>query len=175
MRNNQIRKLTYADMFLALGLLLPFLTGQIPEIGSKLCPMHLPVLMCGLLLGPYYGALVGLITPLLRSLMFGMPPMYPGAVAMAFELCTYGLVIGLVYRMFRRKNTAAVYCALLVAMVLGRIVWGIARYVMMAIQGGSFTMAAFIAGAITGSIPGIILQLVLIPLIMYLLKNRTFD
>ncbi|MCR5067938.1 MAG: ECF transporter S component [Erysipelotrichaceae bacterium] len=175
MRNKEIRKLAYAALFLALGLVLPFVTGQIPEIGSMLCPMHLPVMLCGLLCGPYYGALVGAICPVLRSLMFGMPPMYPGAIAMAFELCAYGLVIGLVYRMFRKKNTAAVYCALLVAMVLGRIVWGIARYVMMAIKGGSFTMAAFISGAITTAIPGIILQLVLIPLIMYLLKNRTFD
>ena len=175
MRNKEIRKLAYAALFLALGLVLPFVTGQIPEIGSMLCPMHLPVMLCGLLCGPYYGALVGAICPVLRSLMFGMPPMYPGAIAMAFELCTYGLVIGLVYRMFKKKNTAAVYCALLVAMVLGRIVWGIARYVMMAIKGGSFTMAAFISGAITTAIPGIILQLVLIPLIMYLLKNRTFD
>ena len=175
MRNKEIRKLAYAALFLALGLVLPFVTGQIPEIGSMLCPMHLPVMLCGLLCGPYYGALVGAICPVLRSLMFGMPPMYPAAIAMAFELCTYGLVIGLVYRMFKKKNTAAVYCALLVAMVLGRIVWGIARYVMMAIKGGSFTMAAFISGAITTAIPGIILQLVLIPLIMYLLKNRTFD
>ena len=139
-----------------------------------LCPMHLPVMLCGLLLGPYYGALVGFITPLLRSVMFGMPPMYPAATAMAFELCTYGLVIGAVYRMFKKKNTVAVYVALLTAMVVGRVVWGVARYVLMAIKGGSFTMAAFISGAITTAIPGI-MQLVLIPFIMYLLKNRTFD
>ncbi|MBQ6655056.1 MAG: ECF transporter S component [Erysipelotrichaceae bacterium] len=175
MRNKEIRKLAYAALFLALGLVLPFVTGQIPEIGSMLCPMHLPVMLCGLLLGPYYGALVGFITPLLRSVMFGMPPMYPAATAMAFELCTYGLVIGAVYRMFKKKNTVAVYVALLTAMVVGRVVWGVARYVLMAIKGGSFTMAAFISGAITTAIPGIILQLVLIPFIMYLLKNRTFD
>ena len=171
MRNKEIRKLAYAALFLALGLVLPFVTGQIPEIGSMLCPMHLPVMLCGLLLGPYYGALVGFITPLLRSVMFGMPPMYPAATAMAFELCTYGLVIGAVYRMFKKKNTVAVYVALLTAMVVGRVVWGVARYVLMAIKGGSFTMAAFISGAITTAIPGIILQLVLIPPVVAALKK----
>lgn len=92
MTSLQIRKLTYAALFLALALVLPFLTGQIPQIGSALSPMHIPVLLCGFLVGWPWGLAVGFIAPLLRSVIFGMPVMVPGAVAMAFELAVYGLV-----------------------------------------------------------------------------------
>ena len=94
MKNSYIKKITLSAMFLAIGLVLPFLTGQIPEIGSMLLPMHIPVLLCGLICGWQYGGAVGLIVPLLRNLLFGMPPM-PGAVSMAFDLAAYGLIIGL--------------------------------------------------------------------------------
>ena len=100
------------------------LTGQIPQIGSMLLPMHIPVLLCGLVCGWQYGAVVGFVAPLLRSVLFGMPPMYPVAIAMAFELLTYGLVIGLVYRRLAKKGLAGVYAALLTAMAAGRLVWG---------------------------------------------------
>ena len=80
-----IRKLTYSALCLALAIVLPFLTGQIPQIGSMLCPMHIPALLCGFLCGWQYGAVVGFVSPLLRMLMFGMPPVYV-AIAMAFEL-----------------------------------------------------------------------------------------
>ena len=80
---------------LALALVLPFLTGQLPQIGNMLCPMHLPVLLCGFLLGWPWGLAVGVTAPLLRSALFGMPPLYPVALAMCLELGCYGLVIGL--------------------------------------------------------------------------------
>ena len=92
MKNQNTKKLAYAALFLALCLVLPMLTGQIPRIGSMLLPMHIPVLLCGLVCGWQYGAAVGFVAPLLRSVLFGMPPMYPVAIAMAFELLTYGLV-----------------------------------------------------------------------------------
>ena len=80
------KKLTLSAAFLGLGLVLPFLTGQVPQVGSMLLPMHIPVLLCGIICGWEYGLAVGAILPLLRSVIFGMPPMYPTALAMTFEL-----------------------------------------------------------------------------------------
>ena len=87
------RNLTLSALFLALGYVFPFLTGQIPQFGSMLLPMHIPVFLCGLICGWQYGAIVGLILPLTRSLFFIMPPFYV-ALAMTFELATYGFVAG---------------------------------------------------------------------------------
>lgn len=164
-------RLTLSAMLLALGILLPFVTGQIPQFGKMLLPMHLPVLLCGLICGWKYGLAVGAILPLLRSALFHMPPIYPEAVAMSFELATYGLVIGLIYSRLPKKGTAEVYIALLGAMLAGRIVWGIARAVMMGLGGSSFTWQMFAAGALLQAVPGIILQLLLIPAIMALMKR----
>ena len=90
-----VRKTVLAALFLAIGLILPFITMQIPAVGKMLCPMHIPVLLCGYILGGPYGLIVGFITPLLRSVTFGMPVMLPNAICMAFELATYGLVSGI--------------------------------------------------------------------------------
>ena len=155
MKNQNTKKLAYAALFLALCLVLPMLTGQIPQIGSMLLPMHIPVLLCGLVCGWQYGAAVGFVAPLLRSLLFGMPPMYPVAIAMAFELLTYGLVIGLVYRRMAQKGAAGVYAALLTAMVAGRLVWGVAEVVLLGFGGKAFTAQAFLAGALLNAVPGL--------------------
>lgn len=157
-------------MFLAIGLLLPFLTGQLKTIGSMLLPMHIPVLLCGLICGWQYGAAVGAILPLLRNLLFGMPPM-PGAISMAFELCTYGLVIGLMYGLSKWKCIISLYRSMIVAMLTGRAVWGIAQYIILGIKGGSFGFEAFMAGAFLNAIPGIILQLIFIPVMMVALDR----
>ena len=167
MKNQNTKKLAYAALFLALCLVLPMLTGQIPQIGSMLLPMHIPVLLCGLV----YGAAVGFVAPLLRSVLFGMPPMYPVAIAMAFELLTYGLVIGLVYRRMAQKGAAGVYAALLTAMAAGRLVWGVAEVVLLGLGGKAFTAQAFLAGALLNAVPGIIVQLVLIPAVMAALQK----
>ena len=159
MKNQNTKKVAYAALFLALCLVLPMLTGQIPQIGSMLLPMHIPVLLCGLVCGWQYGAAVGFVAPLLRSVLFGMPPMYPVAIAMAFELLTYGLVIGLVYRRMVQKGAAGVYAALLTAMVAGRLVWGVAEVVLLGLGGKAFTAQAFLAGALLNAVPGIIVQL----------------
>lgn len=166
----KVKKLTFSALFLAIALVLPFLTGQIPEIGSALCPMHIPVLLCGFICGWPWGLAVGFIAPLLRSVLFGMPPMVPGAVAMAFELAAYGGIAGFLHTKFP-KNIAGTYAALLIAMILGRVVWGAARVILAGLAGNSFTWAAFLAGAITTAIPGIILQLVLIPALVLALER----
>ncbi|WP_458407040.1 ECF transporter S component [Anaerotignum sp.] len=161
------KKLTLSGMFLALALVMPFLTGQIPQIGSMLCPMHFPVLLCGFFCGGPWGLLVGIIAPLLRSAIFGMPPLFPTAFCMAFELAVYGMVAGHLYRLLPKEKWA-VYVSLVCAMILGRIVWGI---VMLVCVGAEFGMAAFVAGAVTTALPGIILQLVLIPAIVIVMKK----
>ncbi len=172
MRQNSIkvRKLAFSALYLAIALVLPFLTGQIPEIGSMLCPMHIPVLLCGFMCGWPWGLAVGFIAPLLRSLTLGMPPMFPTGIAMAFELAAYGAVSGVAYRLLPRKK-AYVYVALVIAMVCGRVVWGVVRYLIAGLQSTSFTLEAFWAGAITTAIPGIILHIVLIPPLVMLLKR----
>jgi riboflavin transporter FmnP len=164
------KKLTLSAAFLGLGLVLPFLTGQVPQVGSMLLPMHIPVLLCGIICGWEYGLAVGAILPLLRSVIFGMPPMYPTALAMTFELAAYGAVIGLLYRRFF-KGTAGIYLSLLTAMVSGRIVWGIAQAVLLGVGGKTFTVSAFLAGAVLNAVPGIILQLLLVPAVVILLEK----
>ena len=163
--NNKNRRLAYSALFLALALVLPFLTGQIPTIGKALSPMHIPVMLCGFICGPLWGAAVGAIAPLLRSVLFGMPAMFPGAVAMTFELTTYGILSGWLYRLLPRKPWS-IYASLLVAMVGGRLVWGAARFVLAGLSGSEFPFSAFLAGAVTGAIPGIILHIALIPLLV---------
>ena len=135
-----------------------------------LLPMHIPVLLCGIICGWEYGLAVGAILPLLRSVIFGMPPMYPTALAMTFELAAYGAVIGLLYRRFF-KGTAGIYLSLLTAMVSGRIVWGIAQAVLLGVGGKTFTVSAFLAGAVLNAVPGIILQLLLVPAVVILLEK----
>lgn len=163
-------KLTLSAVFMALGMVLPFLTGQVPQIGSMLLPMHLPVFLCGLICGWKYGAVVGLVLPMLRAAVFGMPPMYPTAIAMALELLTYGLVSGLVYSR-GDQHVLKVYGALIAAMVSGRVVWGISQMVLLGIRGNAFTLQAFLSGALLSAIPGIVLQLILIPVIMVALDK----
>ena len=164
-----MKKLVYSAMCLALCLVLPFLTGQIPEIGSMLLPMHIPVLLCGFLCGGGWGAAVGFTAPLLRHLLFWMPPM-PGCISMAFELATYGFVVGLLHRKLG-KGVKGIYVSLICAMAAGRLVWGIAQMAIMGLNGGSFPFSAFVAGAFTSAIPGIVLQLVLLPILVRALEK----
>lgn len=171
-KNTPLLKLIFSALFLALTFVLPFLTGQIPEIGSMLCPMHIPVLICGFICGWQWGLLVGIAAPLLRSFVLSMPPLFPTAVCMAAELAAYGLTAGVMNRLLPQKKFC-VYYSLLTAMLVGRIVWGAAMYICMGINGGSFTFAAFIAGAFTNAVPGIIIQIILIPLLVRVIPDMS--
>ena len=164
-------RLVLSAMFLALGYALPFATGQIPEIGNMLLPMHLPVFLCGFICGWKYGAAVGVILPVTRSLMFGRPMLYPDAMAMSVELMTYGLVVGLIYLLLKKKNIFAIYAALLSAMIAGRLLWGCTRLIMLGIQHTGFSVKIFLTGAFINAVPGIILQLILIPAVMVTLQK----
>lgn len=171
--NRSVKKITLSGLFIALGLLLPLITGNIQSLGVNLLPMHLPVLIAGFVLGGKYGFIVGLITPLLRSLLFTMPPMYPIAIAMAFELAFYGLITGLLYRLFR-KTKLSIFIALIVAMIGGRLVWGLVSYILLSLAGTQFTLNMFIAGAFSNSLVGIIIQLILVPIIVIALERAGF-
>lgn len=158
--------LVLSAMFIAIGLVLPFLTGQIQQIGNLLLPMHIPVFLCGLICGWKYGFCVGLILPVFRSLLFSMPVMYPNAIAMSAELATYGLVVGVIYGLLKSKKIWSVYIAMIPAMLVGRVVWGIAEIILLGLKNNTFTLKMFVSGAFLNAVPGIILQLVLIPLII---------
>lgn len=165
MNSTQMRKLTYSALYMAIALILPFVTGQIPEIGAMLCPMHIPALLCGFMCGWPWGVAVGFISPLLRSVMFGMPAMFPAAIAMAFELAVYGGMAGLLYSRLPRKKWM-IYAALLISMIAGRVVWGAVQALLAGLSGNSFTWTLFLTGAAINAIPGIIMQLALIPVLV---------
>lgn len=168
---NKTKDLVTAALCLAIALVLPVFTGQIPKIGNMLCPMHFPIIICGFLCGAKLGTVVGFIAPLLRSAIFGMPPIMPKGISMAFELATYGLVVALIYSR-SNKSSFAVYKSLIIAMFAGRIVWGIARMFFTGIAGSSFTFSLFIGGAFLEAIPGIVLQIILIPILIIAINKQ---
>lgn len=172
MRNtdNNRFKMVLAAFFIALGLVLPFFTGQIPAIGKMLSPMHIPILLCGYVCGWQYGMLAGFVTPLLRAVLFGMPALIPNGFAMAFELATYGLVSGILYTLLP-KTRISVYITLISAMIAGRLVWGLVSIPIYGLAGKAFTWKLFLAGAFINAVPGIILHIVLIPVVVFALRN----
>lgn len=164
------KRLVVSALMLALALVLPYFTGGIPAIGNLLLPMHLPVLLCGFLCGPVYALAVGAVAPPLRFALFGMPPIFLTGVAMCFELAAYGVISSLMYRRLPRKKLS-IYAALLIAMVGGRIVWGLVRWLIAGLAGSSFTFAMFLSGALLKAVPGIIVQIVLIPLLVIAIER----
>ena len=176
MKKKTTFNIVLSGVFLALALVLPFLTGQIPEIGSMLCPMHLPVLICGFICGWKYGLIVGVVAPILRSLIFTMPPFYPAAIAMAFELGVYGLISGLLYQYIKSKNEKLsiinILITLVVSIIMGRIVWGIVRYLIGVLDETIiFNFKMFLTGAFITAWPGIILQILLVPSVVYAIER----
>ncbi len=171
MKNKPLLDLTLSAVFIAVGMLLPLVTGQIPQINQMLLPMHIPVLMCGLICGWRYGVCVGAILPLLRSMVFGQPVIYPIAIAMTFELSVYGLVTGVLYSQAQRRSLFTLYRSLLVAMLAGRIIRGVAEMILLSVAGNTFTLSVFMIKVVLTSLPGVALQLILIPTIMILIDK----
>lgn len=167
----RIQKLVLAAMFLAIGIVLPFFTGQIPQIGSMMLPMHIPVLLCGFICGWPYGLTVGFTLPVMRFVLFGMPPIYPHGIAMAFELAAYGFLSGILYSKAPWQCIKMLYRCMIIAMIGGRAVWGIAMSLLLGIGTNGFGWAAFMSGAFFNAIPGIVLQLIFIPAVMITLDK----
>lgn len=172
-KQNATINLALAAMFLALAYVLPFLTGQVPQIGSMLCPMHIPVILCGYFCGAPWGFIIGAVAPLLRSVTLGMPTLFPKAFAMAFELAVYGLMSGVLYRVLPKKKIN-IYVSLVLSMIAGRLVWGIVQFCCMGLDASKFGFSAFWAGAVVNALPGIVLQIVIIPVIVMLFEKTKF-
>ena len=169
MKNDFIRQLVFTAMLLAMGLLLPFLTLNNPQLGSAILLMHIPVLLCGVLVSPRHAFILGAVLPLMRSILIGAPPLFPIATAMAFELAAYGLVIGLLYAKLP-KSIPIFYGVLVGAMLAGRVVWAGAMTVISGLSDVNFSFSIFTSAAFVNSIPGIALQLILIPVIVSAFK-----
>jgi len=165
----RIKKIVYAAVFLAVALVLPFVTGQIPEMGQALCPMHLPVMLCGFLLGTPWGAAVGFIAPLLRMLIFGMPQM-PMALAMMFELAAYGALCGLMHFVLPKK-IPFIFLSLVTAMVGGRVVLAFVNFIISGFKGTEFSFFPYLLANVTTAIPGLILQIILIPMLVIVFEK----
>ena len=161
----EITNITFSAIFLALAFVLPFLTGQIPEVGSMLCPMHIPVLLCGFICGWKYGLIVGLLSPLLRTFILGMPPFFPTALCMSFELATYGLIAGITYQVLAKRKIN-IYTSLLISMIIGRLIWGLSMLLCLGFDTNKFTLITFFSTAFVNAFLGIIIQIVLIPIIV---------
>lgn len=170
MQITKTQKMVWSGVFVAMGVLLPFLTGQLQGIGQTLLPMHLPVFLCGFICGAPYGLAVGLVVPLLRSVLFGMPVLFPTAISMAVELGIYGVMTGLLYRKLPKKN-GRIYIVLVAAMLVGRLVAGSVNVILYGIQGKNYSIWLFFTGMFVNAIPGIMLQLILIPVVVLLLQR----
>ncbi len=174
-KRNTTLKLILSAMFLALSFVMPFITGQIPQVGAMLLPMHIPVILCGFICGAPWGLLVGVTAPLLRSFVLSMPPLFPTAVSMAFELAVYGFMSGFLYRVLPKKKIN-IYVSLVLSMIIGRLVWGLVQFCLMGFDLEKFPLSVFWSGAVVNALPGIIIQLVLIPaLIIILEKSRIIE
>lgn len=164
-----LKSLVLSAMLIAIGIILPFFTGQIEYFGERLLPMHLPVFLAGLICSWKYGAAVGFTMPLLRSFIFHRPALYPDAVVMMLELAAYGFVSGIIYNKAPKRNILWVYISLVSAMLAGRLVWGIVKALLLGT--GKFGLRVFITSGFVSALPGIILQLVLIPAIMVIIEK----
>ena len=164
-----VKKSIITAVCIALCVVLPQAFHAIPNAGSIYCPMHIPVLLCGLICGWQYGLLCGIAGPLVSALITGMPPaaVLPG---MLVECAAYGALTGLMRQLVHTKKVYPdLYISLLVAMLGGRIISGIAKALIF--SAGSYSMTAWVTGSFVTSLPGIIVHLVLIPSIVYALMK----
>ncbi len=181
---NNSQKKTYSlvitAMLLAVGLVLPFITGNIQAIAKIISPLHIPVLICGLCCGWKWGLGLGIVLPLLRGLLFGIPVFPTSALPMAFELGAYGLLTGLFYplllKVFKSKNhLPAMLCALIISMVLGRFVGGAAKalFISVGVIGSSspYTFSTFFASYFVSTAVGALIHIVLVPAVVLALEK----
>ena len=158
------RDLVLTAMFIALGVALPQAFHAVPNAGSVFLPMHIPVLVAGFAVGPVFGLACGILTPLLSHLLFHMPP---AAVlpSMLCELAMYGLAAGFLSKMIKaKKKVVKVFAVLILAMLAGRITYGILNALIF--KAGSYSLQAWLSAAFITALPGIIIQLIVIPIVL---------
>lgn len=168
--NTRVKNMILAALMLALSWLMPFLAALNPAIAKTISPMHIPIFLCGFLCDMPWAPIVGFCAPLLRSFTTGMPALYPSAIAMAFELATYGLITTLLSRRLPARPLST-YISLIGAMLAGRVVWGVASLALYGLGGSPFTLEMFLAGAFTNAVPGIIFHIAVIPAIILALRR----
>ena len=169
MKRSQTRNLVFAARCVALGIVLPMAFHGIPNAGSIFLPMHIPVLLCGLVAGWPYGLACGLLAPALSSLITGMPPA-AYLPSMLCELAVYGLMAGLLCKLVHTgRRTADLYIQLVGAMLLGRVIYGVMNALVF--SAGSYTMPIFLTAAFVTALPGIVIQLVILPPLVLLLQK----
>lgn len=156
---NKTREIVYAGLLIALGYVLPIIFHTFSMGGPAFLPMHIPVLIAGLLLSPKIVLLVGVITPILSSLLTGMPPIYPMLPIMIVELATYGVIAAVCFR----KYDLGYYKSLIIAMLAGRITAGLVVAVLAIGFGLPMSPIPYVIGAIVTGLPGIAIQLVIVP------------
>lgn len=170
MKPAPLKKIILSALFLSLAYLLPFFIGNIPRIGKALCPMHIPIFLCGFICGPSAGLIIGFTAPILRSLTVGQPLFFPMGISMAFELSTYGLLSGLLYRILPKKKIS-ILISLISAMIAGRLVWGTARLICVGLDTTKFNFTIFWIDSVVTAIPGIIVQITVVPALIILCEK----
>ena len=174
MEKDQLRKTILASLFMALAFILPFTTGGNPALGAIWLPMHIPILLCGLVCGPKHGMTVGFMSPILRTIILGAPPP-PMAIAMAVELAAYGFFMGLFYKLLPKKHVY-VFVALILSLIVGRLAFIAINFQMLSLfpESPAFNSALvpLISTLTLTAWPGIAIQLALVPSIFIILKHR---
>lgn len=166
---NNTKRLIIAGLLLAIGIIVPMIFHTTGISGTIFLPMHIPVLLGGFLLPPSLALLLGMLTPILNSLITGMPPLFPMAIIMVFELGIYGLVASFLYRRLELPSVVA----LIISMVAGRIMAGLVVFILAAFFAVKMDPMTFIIGGVTTGIPGIIIQLILVPSLIYSITRYT--
>lgn len=170
---NKTKKLVLSAMFLAIAMVLPSLFGGAQPILQRISPMHLPVMLCGFACGWPYGLAVGIISPLLRGTLFGVPPLVPTGLSMACELATYGFVTGFLYQFFSKKKYM-LYVELLIAMLAGRIVMGLVDIPLYGMAGKEYSLKIFLTMAFVNAVPALIFQIIVVPLLVMAFRKARF-
>lgn len=166
-----IRNITLSGLFIALGVILPMITAEIPAIMKILSPMHIPAYLAGFFVGPLWGAVSAFLMPIVRFIIFGKPILFPTGFFMCIELSVYALACGLLYGKFKNQ-ILNVYLALGSAMILGRIAAGVAKALILSTSANPITMSIFVTEYFVNSAPGILIHLILIPVLVLTLDKR---
>ncbi len=159
------RDIILGSLFLALAIIMPYIFHATGISGQIFLPMHIPIIIGGFFLSPMTALMVGALSPLINSLVLGMPVFYPIGLIMTFELMVYGLSIALL----RKKLDT--YYSLLISMILGRITAGLVVFALQNLLNLKLNYMVYVKGAVITGLPGILIQLLLIPIIVKALKR----
>ena len=168
MNKSYVKNVVLTAVCAALCVVVPMAFHVIPNAGMIFLPMHIPVLLCGMLCGWPYGLTCGLLGPLLSSIITSMPPAAT-LPAMMVECAVYGAVAGVLMKHVRTgKLYADLYIALVPAMLAGRVISGVAKALIFA---PGTTLAAWATVSFVTALPGILIQLILIPALIFALER----